>query len=123
MDGEIDLELYTLCIIRLNNALSKIEENGISDDVNSMLSDCVSDLKELCDDIEYDLSQDEINCNEYDYFFENGLELFPTYIKTIEGYFKKADDENTEGNLKTLMEQFARLLTLADEYFKMRGIQ
>ena len=31
MDGEIDLELYTLAIIRLNNALEKLEISNISE--------------------------------------------------------------------------------------------
>ena len=123
MDGEIDLELYTICIIRLNSAFEKIENDEIDSDVNSMLSDSINDLGELIRDIEGDLSQEEINCNEYDYFFENGLNMFPAYIKTIEDKFEKTDDEETEENLKILMVRFDRLLELGGEYFKMRGIQ
>ncbi|MGN0177659.1 MAG: hypothetical protein ACI389_07500 [Methanobrevibacter sp.] len=73
MDGEIDLELYTISMIRLNSIFQKIENNDIVTNIIPDIEDCFNDLNRLYESILNDLSQYEININEYDPFFENGM--------------------------------------------------
>lgn len=44
MDGEIDLELYTISMIRLNSIFQKIEDDEIVTDIISDIDDCFNDL-------------------------------------------------------------------------------
>ena len=74
MNGEIDLELYTISIIGLNNAL----ENPENDD---SFKEIVENFQELYEDIINDLNQDEIQFNDYYLFFENGKNVFPEEIE------------------------------------------
>ena len=47
MDGEIDLELYTISMIRLNSIFQKIEDDEIVTDIISDIDDCFNDLNQL----------------------------------------------------------------------------
>lgn len=84
MNGEIDLELYTLSIIRLNTALEKLEDSNVTDEIKQMFKDSYNDLNNLYQDIVDDLNQEEVNINEYYMFFQNGKQTFPQYIETLE---------------------------------------
>jgi hypothetical protein len=123
MDGEIDLELYTICVIHLNNVFQKIEDNEDIREINSDLTDCINDFNELYKDIVHDLTNDNINCNEYDPFFENGINTFPIYVKDIENYVEKVDNEELKDNLVLLLHIFKKLIKVGHEYFKIRGVQ
>ena len=46
MNGEIDLELYTISIIRLNNALENLENTPITDETKEMFKTSCNDLNE-----------------------------------------------------------------------------
>lgn len=96
MDGEIDLELYTISIIRLNSALEKLENQEPINEVKSMFCESADDLNRLYEDIIKDLNQDEININEYYLFFQNGKQIFPQYIEVLGDIDnKELDDEIT----------------------------
>ncbi|MDO5823982.1 hypothetical protein [Methanobrevibacter sp.] len=121
MDGEIDLELYTISLIRLNSIFQKIEDEKIVTDIISDINDCFNDLNQLNEDILNDLSQAEININEYDPFFENGMVMFPEYTKGIDEIIEKIDDENLKAALNTLSDLFVKLIKVGNEYFEKRG--
>lgn len=120
MYGEIDLELYTISMIRLNTAFQKLDDGKVDENIISMISDSSTDFEVLLNDIINDLNQEEINCNEYDPFFENIKKLYPEYIKKISRYLE-IDDKNLFDKLNSLIEAFNKILKTADEYFKMRG--
>ena len=61
MNGEIDLELYTISIIRLNTAFMKLEDND--DNTFALFNQSANDLEESYQDIVDELNQDEINYN------------------------------------------------------------
>ena len=69
MDGEINLELYTLCMIQINTIFQKIADNNPTDEIIADINNCRNDLKQLHEEIVDDLSKEEININEYDPFF------------------------------------------------------
>lgn len=122
MDGEIDLELYTISMIRLNTIFQKIEDERNSSEITSNIDDCINELTQLCKDISNDLSQAEININEYDPFFENGMVMFPQYYNAIESYMEKEDDENLKSSLTALSDVFVELIKMGNGYFKKRGM-
>lgn len=121
MDGEIDLELYTISMIRLNSIFQKIEDDEIVTDIISDIDDCFNDLNQLYEDISNDLSQEEININEYDPFFENGMVMFPEYTKSIDEAVENADDENLKAALNNLSGIFIKLINTGNGYFEKRG--
>jgi hypothetical protein len=123
MAGEIDLELYTICVIRLNNVFQKIEDNEEISEINSDLTDCINDFSELYGEIVHDLKEGTVDYNEYDPFFENGINTFPTYVKNIEKYSEKVDDEELKTNFELLLLIFRKLIKVGHEYFKARGVQ
>ena len=47
MDGEIDLELYTISMIRLNSIFQKIEDNNIATDIIPDIENCFKSLRQL----------------------------------------------------------------------------
>ena len=61
MDGEINLELYTLCMIQINNIFQKIADNNPTDEIIADINNCRNDLKQLHEEIVDDLSKEEIN--------------------------------------------------------------
>ncbi|MCQ2971111.1 hypothetical protein SAMN05216439_1850 [Methanobrevibacter gottschalkii] len=121
MDGEIDLELYTISIIRLNSIFQKIEDKKIVTDIISDINDCFNDLNQIYEDILNELSKEEININEYDPFFENGMVMFPEYTKSIDETIGKIDDENLKVALNSLSDLFVKLIKVGNEYFEKRG--
>lgn len=121
MDGEIDLELYTISMIRLNSIFQKIEDDEIVTDIISDIDDCFNDLNQLYEDTSNDLSQEEININEYDPFFENGMVMFPEYTKSIDEAVENADDENLKAALNNLSGIFIKLINAGNGYFEKRG--
>lgn len=121
MDGEIDLELYTISIIRLNSIFQKIEDKKIVTDIISDINDCFNDLNQIYEDILNDLSKEEININEYDPFFENGMVMFPEYAKSIDETIGKIDDKNLKVALNSLSGLFVKLIKVGNEYFEKRG--
>ena len=112
MNGEIDLELYTISIIRLNNALENLENTPITDETKEMFKTSCNDLNELYTDIVSDLNNEEIQFSEYYLFFENGKQMFPHYIKTLESI------ENTEikDEINSLINIFNNLSKIAEAF-------
>ncbi|WP_432645593.1 hypothetical protein [Methanobrevibacter sp.] len=121
MDGEIDLELYTISMIRLNSIFQKIEDNNIATDIIPDIENCFNDLSQLYDNISNDLSQEEININEYDPFFENGMVMFPEYVRNIDETIEKTEDKNLKLALTNLSDIFVKLIKKGNDYFEKRG--
>ena len=123
MDGEIDLELYTVAMIHLNDLFKKVENNEDTTEINNDLTKCINEFYKLYKDIVNDFKEGKVNCNEYDPFFENALNTFPSYMKKIEEQFEKSDDDEFKDNLTVLLTIFSKLIKVGNEYFIQRGIQ
>ena len=80
MNGEIDLELYTISLIRLNTAFQKLDDVC---EALALLNESTDDLERFYNDAVNDLNQEEVNFGEYYPFFENGKQTFPQYIKAL----------------------------------------
>lgn len=113
MYGEIDLELYTLSIIRLNTAFEKLDSSN-TDEVKLMFEESLNDLNTLYNDIVDDLNQDEVNLNEYYLFFQNGKQTFPQYIEML----GSVENESLEEVIGDLMNVFNNLNKIADAFPK-----
>ncbi|WP_330009142.1 hypothetical protein [Methanobrevibacter sp.] len=113
MYGEIDLELYTLSIIRLNTAFEKLDSSN-TDEVKVMFEESLNDLNTLYNDIVDDLNQDEVNLNEYYLFFQNGKQTFPQYIEML----GSVENESLEEVIGDLMNVFNNLNKIADAFPK-----
>ena len=111
MDGEIDLELYTIALIRLNNAFEKLKNN---DDSNALFSESASDLEEFFRDAVNDLNQEEVNYNDYELFFKNGKNSFPEYINILKETVDKTDNDDIKHSLKSLINTFTNLNKIAE---------
>ena len=83
MYGEIDLESYTISIIRLNTAFQKLENSDSIQEIKALLEESLEDLEKLYKDTVDDLNNDEVNINEYYMFFQNGRQTFPQYIEAL----------------------------------------
>ena len=83
MYGEIDLESYTISIIRLNTAFQKLENSDSIQEIKALLEESLDDLEKLYKDTVDDLNNDEVNINEYYMFFQNGRQTFPQYIEAL----------------------------------------
>jgi len=114
MDGEIDLETYTISIIRLNSAFEKLENDEPIADIRNMLEDSYNDLNKLYHDIVNDLNQDEVNLNEYYMFFENGKQAFPQFIDALGSIENSELDES----VNALLRIFNNLNKIADAFPK-----
>lgn len=112
MDGEIDLELYTLSIIRLNSALEKLENQDSINEIKKMFSKSAEDLNILYEDIIKDLNQDEININEYYLFFQNGKQIFPQYIELL----GDIDNEELDDEITSLITTFNNFNKISDAF-------
>ena len=112
MDGEIDLETYTLSIIRLNSAFEKLENNEPISEIKEMFQESYSDLDKLYHEIVEDLNQEEVNINEYYLFFSNGKQIFPQYIEILESI----DNEELDGEITSLMKVFNNLNKIAEPF-------
>ena len=112
MYGEIDLESYTISIIRLNTAFQKLEDNADVLEIRSLFEESYKDLQKLYLDIVDDLNQDEVNLNEYYLFFANGKQAFPQYIDAL----KSIDNEELESSVNSLLNVFENLNKIAKEF-------
>lgn len=112
MYGEIDLESYTISIIRINSALSKLESGDDISEVKDLFNDSFHDLNKLYKDIVDDLNQEEVNLNEYHLFFQNGKQTFPQYIEVL----GNIDNPELEECLYDLVNVFNNLNKIADGF-------
>ena len=112
MDGEIDLELYTISIIRLNTAFEKLENSNNAEDVKNDFKESCDDLKRLYNDIVRDLNENEINFNEYYLFFENGKNTFPQYIESL----KNIDNDELDDDIKCLINVFSNFSKISEGF-------
>lgn len=110
MNGELDLELYTISIIRLNTAFQKLEDN--ENEAIAMFQESADDLQSLYEDILQDLDQDEVNFGEYYPFFENGKQSFPEYIKIL----GSIENEDLTESINKLINIFNNLNKIADAF-------
>ncbi len=109
MDGEIDLELYTISIIRLNSALEKLDS---TDEATALFEESYNDLQKLYEDIVSDLNQDEININEYYLFFQNGKQTFPQIIDVL----GSIDNSELQDIINKLLNVFSNLNKISDAF-------
>ena len=112
MYGEIDLESYTISIIRLNTTFQKLEDNDDVLEIKNLFEESYNDLQKLYLDIVDDLNQDEVNLNEYYLFFANGKQTFPQYIEVL----KRIDNEELESAVNSLLNVFENLNKIAKEF-------
>ena len=112
MYGEIDLESYTISIIRLNTAFQKLEDNAEVLEIKNLFEESYNDLQKIYLDIVDDLNQDEVNLNEYYLFFANGKQAFPQYIDAL----KSIDNEELESSVNSLLNVFENLNKIAKEF-------
>ena len=111
MYGEIDLESYTISLIRLNSAFQKLDNVN---EAKEMFEESLNDLEKLYRDIVEDLNQDEVNLNEYYLFFQNGLETFPQYIEAL----SNVDEDELQDVINGLLNVFTNLNKIADGFYK-----
>ena len=112
MNCEIDLELYTISIIRLNNTLEKLETSQNNDDIKEMFKESCRDFEELYKDIISDLNGEEIQFNDYYLFFENGKQVFPQYIDAL----KKIENEEIKEYIDSLINVFTNLNKISKSF-------
>ncbi len=112
MNGEIDLELYTISIIRLNNSLEKLETSQDNDYIKEMFKESCRDFEELYKDIISDLNGEEIQFNDYYLFFENGKQVFPQYIDAL----KKIENEEIKEYIDSLINVFTNLNKISKSF-------
>jgi hypothetical protein len=114
MYGEIDLESYTLAIVRLNTAFQKLDNSSSTDEVREMFEESFHDLNEIYADIVKDLNRDEVNINEYYMFFQNGRQTFPQYIEVL-GSIENAE---LQESVNSLLNVFTNLNKIAEGFAK-----
>lgn len=112
MDGEIDLELYTIAIIRLNNAFKKLENDEPVNEIKTLLKESSDDLNELYKSIVEDLNCEEVNINEYYLFFSNGKIAFPQYLEIL----KNIDRKEFQNEIDSLINVFTNLNGIAKPF-------
>lgn len=112
MYGEIDLELYTLSIIRLNTAFEKLKSENDINEIKTMFKESYSDLDKLYKDIVEDLNRKEVNLNEYYMFFSNGKQTFPPYIKILQ----EIENDELEEEISSLINVFENLNKIAEPF-------
>ena len=115
MECGIDLELYTISIIRLNTAFEKIQDTLITDEIKNMFKDSLNDLETIYNDIVTNLNQNEVNLNEYYLFFQNGKRIFPQYIEILENI----DNEELEEYINPLINVFKNLNKISQAFKEM----
>lgn len=108
MNGELDLELYTISLIGLNNALENLE----SPTIRTKLKEISDNFQELYEDIINDLNQEEIQLNDYYLFFENGKIVFPQYIETL----NETKNEEIKDSIDSLINIFTNLNKIASAF-------
>ena len=114
MNGEIDLESYTISIIRINTALQKLEDKQDISEIKTLFEESFQDLEKLYKDTVDDLNQEEVNLNEYYLFFQNGKQMFPQYIEVLDNI----ENKELEDVLSKLTNVFRNLDKIADAFNK-----
>lgn len=117
MNGELDLELYTISIIGLNNALNKLDNSQMNDEIKEMFKESCNNFQKLYDDIVNDLNQDEIQFNDYYMFFQNGKQMFPQYIENL----KSIENEEINDYINSLINIFENLNRIAEAFPSQQG--
>ncbi|MBP3791501.1 MAG: hypothetical protein ILA26_05690 [Methanobrevibacter sp.] len=112
MNGEIDLESYTISLIRINTALQKLEDNQEISEIKTLFEESFDDLEKIYQDTVNDLNQEEVNLNEYYLFFQNGKQMFPQYIEVLDSIENNA----LEDVLGKLTNVFRNLDKIADAF-------
>ena len=112
MYGEIDLESYTLSIVRLNTAFGKLENCDDINEVKQLFEESLEDLETLYRDIVNDLNRDEVNLNEYYLFFQNGKQVFPQYIEVL----GQIDQKELQESVDSLLNVFNNLNKIAEGF-------
>ena len=110
MNGEIDLELYTISLIRLNTAFQKLDDN--TQEAYALFTESADDLERFYKDVVDDLNQEEVNFGEYYPFFENGKQTFPQYV-TILG---EIHDNELNKPIEKLINIFNNLNKIAEAF-------
>lgn len=132
MNGEFNLELYTIAMTRLNNGFGKIG-NMIQDNAATLnmenedsekdknfskmtatvkrtmpdFTNALKEFKELYADIQSDLNQKEIRLDDYEPFFKHVVEIFPKSSKDLEegiNGIKEATSNSNEELKNTIAE-------------------
>ena len=122
MDYEIDLELYTITIVSMNSAFSKLEADEFDDGAIMLLNESLENFEKIYQSTLIDLSMSEINYGEYDYFLLNVYSAFPGYIESIEIYNQTVINNELKAILNELKNLFASFIKIAEDYFKKRGV-
>lgn len=112
MDGEIDLELYTVSLIRLNSAFQRLDEDD--DSAVSMFGESADDLKDFFADCVSDLNLDEVNYGDYELFFKNTKNSFPQYINILKETLDDNDNDELKPSLESLINTFTNLNKIAE---------
>ena len=112
MYGEIDLESYTISIIRLNTAFQKLENSDSIQEIKALLEESLDDLEKLYKDTVDDLNNDEVNINEYYMFFQNGRQTFPQYIEAL----GSIENSELQEVVTSLLNVFTNLNEIADGF-------
>lgn len=112
---EIDLESYTIAIVKLNAAFSKLENSGYSDEIGTLIDESIDEFETLYENIRNDLNHNRINFDEYLHFFEYGLFVFPRYIEDL----KTVDNKELENQVSRLIRVFDNLNKLAIAFCKI----
>ena len=109
MNGEIDLELYTISLIRLNTAFQKLDDVC---EASALLNESADELERFYKDVVNDLNQEEVNFGEYYPFFENGKQTFPQYINAL----KEIENDELDEVVKKLINIFNNLNRIAEAF-------
>ena len=112
MNGEIDLESYTISIIRINTALQKFEDKQDISEIKTLFEESLNDLEKLYKDTVDDLNQEDVNLNEYYLFFQNGRQMFPQYIEVL----GNIENESLDDVMNSLINVFRNLDKIAEAF-------
>lgn len=112
MYGEIDLESYTISIIRLNTAFEKLENSDSTHEVKALLEESLDNLEKIYRDTVDDLNRDEVNINEYYMFFQNGRQTFPQYIEAL----GSIENSELQEVVNSLLNVFTNLNKIAEGF-------
>lgn len=115
MNGEIDLELYTISLIRLNTAFQKLDD---ACEALELLNESADDLEIFYKDAVNDLNQEEVNFGEYYPFFENGKQTFPQYINALE----EIENDELDEVVEKLINIFNNLNRIAEAFPAQGGL-
>jgi len=89
MEGEIDLETYTLSIIRLNSAFEKLENNEPISDIKEMFHESYSDLVNWIMKLLKTLIRKKSTLMNTICFFQTESRYFPNILKFLKALTMK----------------------------------